>query len=100
MATGSNAQLAFARAHAADGLEAAIVAAGRALEEYKRATAALEFRTNLELDRYVQNAIVLHLARAGVGELLERKLASVPPSLRLLVEQQHRRSSVSGLRAE
>lgn len=53
---------------------------------------ALEWRVNVELALHLEVPLVLHLARAGFGEFLERKLIGTPASLRALVEQQDART--------
>jgi hypothetical protein len=98
MATASNAELAAARALAAERLEAAFDALGVAYGAYVKATNALEFRTNEDLARYLEVPITLHLVRAGLGPFLERRLTGTAAPLRALVETQHRRSRAFGLR--
>ena len=95
MPTGSTAQLAEARVHAAGHLQTAIEALGGAYKDFQRATRALECRANVDLERYLLNAITLHLAQAGLDEFLERKLAGASAPLAGLVEQQHRRVGVA-----
>ena len=88
----STSALARDREAKAGNLEAAIVAFGVAWHEYREATHALESTVNVELTRALEIPLILHLARAGLGELLERKLVGTPASLRALVEQQHTRT--------
>jgi hypothetical protein len=80
-----------AREHAAASLEAAIVALGVAYRDYARRTAALDARLHADLARPLELPIALHLARAGLGAFLERKLQDTPASLRTIVESQHAR---------
>lgn len=97
MLTPSLHDLAAARTEAAADLEQAIVALGTALRTLERATEALERDAKAEdLARGLEAAIVLHLTRAGLGGFLDRKLAGVAPSLRSLVERQHRRTPAIG----
>lgn len=90
------ADLALARAEAAADLEQAIAGLGVAFNALERATKALELGVNVELTRYLEVPIVLHLTRAGLGGFLDRKLAGAPPSLRSFVENQHRRTPAIG----
>lgn len=92
------AQLAEARVRAGAQLEAAIEALGHAYADYQRATQALEFKTNVDLGRYLDAGITMHLAQAGLSAFLERKLAGVAPPLSTLIEQQHHRTSIAALR--
>lgn len=87
-------QLVAQRVQAAADLEAVIAALGVAYRAFSEATAALESRVGQDLTRYLEVPIVLHLARAGLGGFLERKLSGTPASLRTLVEEQHRRAQV------
>ena len=91
-------ELALARAEAAEQLDAAIAALGTAYQAYASATNVLEFRVNVELSRYIENPIILHLAKAGISPFLERRLVGTPLPLRSLVEAQHRKTDVPGLR--
>lgn len=93
-------ELARARAEAAERLEAAIANLGTAYGAYSSATDVLEFRVNVDLARYLENPIILHLSQAGIAAFLERRLVGRPASLRRLVEAQHRKISAHGLRDE
>jgi hypothetical protein len=84
-------ELALARARAAERVEAAIVALGGAYEVFGRATRALEACAEVDLGHYLDAPITMHLAQAGLGALLERKLTDKPAPLRELVEGQHRK---------
>jgi hypothetical protein len=57
-------------------------------------TQQLGDRLGADLARRLEGPLVLHLARAGLSALLERKLTGAPSSLRLLVEEQHQRAGV------
>jgi hypothetical protein len=81
-----------ARLDAADALETKIAALGTAYKAYLEATAALEQRAGVDLSRYLDVPIVLHLARAGLREFLESKFAGTPPPLRVTCENQHQRT--------
>ena len=82
--------LARERAEAAADLETAIVSLGLAYEGYQRTTQQLADLVHADLARRLEVPIVLHLARAGLSSLLERKLhAGTPASLRTLVDEQH-----------
>jgi hypothetical protein len=96
----SNQELALARCDAAERLEAAVAALGVAHAGLVKATNALEMRTDLDLGRALDLAIILHLSKAGLGAYLERRLVGPAPSLRELVERQHRKTGVYGLRAD
>lgn len=101
MARTRTADLARARADCADRLEAAIAALGVAYQAYSQATRAIELRLGLELARYLEAPIVVHLAsRGALADFLERRLVGPPANLRALVEAQHRKRGVNGLRDE
>jgi hypothetical protein len=100
VSTATNLELARARAEAAERLETAIAALGSAYRAYAQATSALEFRLNLDLARYLEPPIVIHLAmRGGLTDFLERRLVGPPANLRALVEAQPRRNRVPSARA-
>lgn len=90
--------LARARVQAAADLEVAIAALGIKYRAFTQTTDALEQQLGVDLARYLEVPIVLHLARAGLGGFLERRLTGTPGSLRALVERQHQRANVSGAR--
>jgi hypothetical protein len=83
--------LARDREEAAEQLETAIAALGAAFQHYERLTRELTDRTHEDLSVRLDAPIILHLARAGFGRFLDRKLTGTPASLRALCEQQHER---------
>lgn len=87
--------LAAAREDAAAFLEAAIANLAPAWRNFEHATRVLEQASGISLSPGADNAIVLHLAAAGLGSVLARKLVGSPPNLRDLVASQHTR--IAGL---
>ena len=85
------AQLAREREQAADDLDTAIVALGVAYASYQRTTEALSARVGIDLTYRVEPVLILHLAQAGFGPFLERKLQGAAAALRALVEDEHRK---------
>jgi hypothetical protein len=64
------------------------------IRRYDQLTSALSDRVHADLAWHLEVPIVLHLAKAGLSEWLERKLRGEHGALRALVEEQHERPGV------
>jgi hypothetical protein len=88
-------ELARAREHAAADLDTAIAALGVAHEEYQRTTQQLGDRVGADLTRRLEVPIILHLAKAGLSVLLDRKLQGPVAPLCDLVVDEHARLTLT-----
>lgn len=89
--TSSLLALAAAREDAANDLEVAVHDLGIAYRRYSALTQQLSELVGPHLGRRLEVPIYLHLAKAGLGPLLQRQLTGEPASLRSICETDHQR---------
>lgn len=87
--TGTTKAIAEQREQAAGELEGAIALLGRAHKRYTNLTRELSSKIGQDLTYALDAPIILHLMKAGLGELLERKLTGEPGPLTNIVRDAH-----------